>query len=38
MPTEKDKMLKYSHGHKSLMVPVAYYCDIEILIKKNRCM
>ena len=34
MPTEKDKILKYSHGQKSLRVPVAYYCDIESLIKK----
>ena len=34
MPTEKDKMLKHSHGQKSLRVPVAYYCDIESLIKK----
>ena len=34
MPTKKDKILKYSHGHKSLRVPVAYYCDIESLIKK----
>ena len=34
MPTEKDKILKYSHGQKSLRVSVAYYCDIESLIKK----
>ena len=34
MPTEKDKILEYLHGLKSLKVPVAYYCDIENLIKK----
>ena len=34
MPAEKDKILKYSQGAKSLRVPVAYYCDIESLIKK----
>ena len=34
MPTEKDKILKYSHGEKSLRVLAAYYCDIESLIKK----
>ena len=34
MPTEKDKILNYSHGHKSLRIPVACYGDIESLIKK----
>ena len=34
MPTEKYKILKYSHGAKSLRILVAYYCDIESLIKK----
>ena len=34
MPTEKDKILKYSQGQKSLRAPVAYYCDIECLNKK----
>ena len=34
MPTEKDKILKYSHGEKSLRVAVAYYSDIECLIKQ----
>ena len=34
MPTEKDKILKYSQESKSLRVPVACYCDIESLIKK----
>ena len=34
MPTEKDKILKYSHRKKSLRAPVAYYCDIESFIKK----
>ena len=34
MPTEKDKILKYSHGEKSLRVPVAYYSDIECLHKQ----
>ena len=34
MPTEKDKMLEYLHGHKSMRVPAAYYCDIESLIQK----
>ena len=34
MPPEKDKMLKYSQGQKLLRVPVAYYSDIESLIKK----
>ena len=40
MPTEKklikntDKILKYSHGQKSLWVSVAYYSDIECLIKQ----
>ena len=34
MPTEKDKILKYSPGSKSLRIPVAYYCDTEALIEK----
>ena len=34
MPNEKDKMPKYSHGEKSLRVPVAYYSYIECLIKQ----
>ena len=34
IPTEKVKILKYSHGEKSLRVPVAYYSDIECLIKQ----
>ena len=29
VPTEKNKILKYSHGEKSLRVPAAYYSDIE---------
>ena len=38
MPTEKDKILKYSQGQKSLRVPVAYYCDIESLNKQtDKC-
>ena len=38
MPNEKDKILKYSHGEKSLRVPVAYYSDNECLIKQiNTC-
>ena len=28
------KILKYSHGEKSLRVPVAYYADIEYLNKQ----
>ena len=34
MPIEKDKILKYSYGQKSLRVPVAYYFDIECLNKQ----
>ena len=34
MTTENDKILKYSHGEKPLRVPVAYYSDIECLIKQ----
>ena len=34
MPTEKDKILKYSHGKKLSRVPVAYYSDIECLNKQ----
>ena len=34
MPTEKDKILKYSPGSKSLRIPVAYYSDSETLFKK----
>ena len=34
MPTEKNEILKYSPGSKSLKIPVAYYCDTEALIKK----
>ena len=34
MSTGKNKILKYVHGQKSLRVPVAYYCDIESLIKE----
>ena len=34
MLTEKDKILKYLHGEKSWKVPVAYYSDIECLIKQ----
>ena len=34
MPTEKDKILIYSNGEKSLRVPVASYSDIECLIKQ----
>ena len=30
MPTEKDKILKYSHGEKSLRVPVAYCSDLNV--------
>ena len=33
MPTGKNKTLN-SEGSKSLRFPVAYYCDIESLIKK----
>ena len=38
MPTEKDKILKYSPGSKLLRIPVAYYCNSETLIKKKRCI
>ena len=31
---KKFKILKYSHGEKSLRVPVAYYADIECLNKQ----
>ena len=34
MPTEKDKILKYSPGSRSLRIPVAYYSDSETLLKK----
>ena len=34
MPTEKDKILKYSHEEKSLKVPVTYYSHIECLFKQ----
>ena len=34
MPTEKNKILKYLQGVKSLKIPAAYYCDTESLIKK----
>ena len=34
MPTEKDKILKYSHGEKSLRVLIAYYSGTECLIKQ----
>ena len=34
MPTEKDKILKYWNGEKSLRAPVAYYSDIEYLVEQ----
>ena len=34
MPIEKDKILKYSHGQKSLRIPAVYYSDIECLSKQ----
>ena len=34
IPTENDKILKYSHGEKMLRAPVAYYSDIKCLIKQ----
>ena len=35
MPTQKDKILQYSHGQKSLRVPVVYYSDIKYFIKQT---
>ena len=34
MPTEENKILKYSPGSKSLRIPFTYQCDTESLIKK----
>ena len=38
MPDEKNKILKYNPGEKSLKVPFLIYTDLECLLKKNRLM
>ena len=38
MPEEDNKMLKYSHGEKSMKVPFIIYANLEPLLKKrNTC-
>ena len=34
MPKEDDKILKYSHGEKSLKAPFMIYADLESLLEK----
>ena len=38
MPTEKNNILKYSEGTKSLKVPYVIYADLEcLLLKQQSC-
>ena len=38
MPKEDNKILKYSHGEKSLKAPFMIYADLESLLEKmNTC-
>ena len=38
MPKEDNKILKYSHGEKSLKAPFMIYADLECLLEKmNTC-
>ena len=34
MPNEDNKILKYSHGEKSMKVPFIIYADSECLLEK----
>ena len=34
MPKEDNKILKYSHGEKSMKVPFIIYADLESLLEK----
>ena len=36
MPKENNKILKYSHGEKSMKAPFDLYADLECLLKKNK--
>ena len=35
MPTKRNKIVKYSHGEKSLKIPFAIYVDLECLLSKH---
>ena len=38
MPTKCNKVLKYSHGEKSLKTPFVSYADLEcLLLKQQSC-
>ena len=38
MPKKDNKILKYSHGEKSMKVPFVIHTDLECLLKKmNTC-
>ena len=38
MPKEDDKVLKCSHGEKSMKVPFVIYADVESFLEKlNTC-
>ena len=38
MPKKDNKILKYSHGEKSMKVPLTIYADLESLLEKmNTC-
>ena len=36
MPEEDNKILKYSHGEKSMRAPFVIYVDLECLLDKNE--
>ena len=36
MPTDKNNMIKYNQGDKSLKLPFIIYADLECILKKNR--
>ena len=36
MPKRFEKILKYSHGEKSLKAPFAIYLDLECLLKRSN--
>ena len=36
MPKENNKILKYSHGEKSMKAPFVIYADFECLLKKMK--
>ena len=36
MPTKLNKILKYSHGQKSLKIPFVIYADLKCLLLKQK--